>query len=160
MCIHAVGTDSPCEFQAHLVPRHQLPPGLLDGQAAVATLSYLPVPPVLRGQPGHPKHAESVQPHLQLMGLGDFLGEPSRASALATSLAPSHRAPGGLCVCACVFKCVCVWNGRWQAALSMSGDTEAWRTGVGPSWNSREKGIAGMWVKRHPGLQKDPWRGV
>ena len=62
--------------QAHLVPRHQLLPGLLNGHAAVAALPDLPVLPVLPGQAGHPKHAEGMQPHLQLVGLGDLLGAP------------------------------------------------------------------------------------
>lgn len=82
---------------AYLVPRHQLPPGLLYGQAAVTTLSYLPVPSVLGGQTGHPEHAEGVQPLLQLVGLGDFLGEGRRGSVLSPNGQPSTLQEGSVC---------------------------------------------------------------
>lgn len=74
MCVcDTMRTDA--VLQAYLVPRHQLLPGLLNGQATVTTLAYLPVLPFLRGQAGYPKHAERMQPHLQLTGLGNFLVE-------------------------------------------------------------------------------------
>lgn len=128
-------------FQAHLMPRHQLLPGLLNDQAAVAALSNLPVPPFLRGQAGHPKHAECMQPHLQLAGLADFLGEPKRGLILGTQT-PSlgMAASAGTCVRVCVR--VCVWE--WEVALSLSGDTEAWG----------QKGVAGTQAERQLGLQK------
>lgn len=119
MCVYnTAGTDA--VFQVHLVYRHQLLPGLLNDQATVAVLSYLPVPPVLRGQAGHPKHAECMQPHLQLTGLGDFLGGPKRGSVLALSWAHRPLAWGWLqhapvCVCMCVhlgvYACVCLGMG-------------------------------------------------
>lgn len=136
------------------MPRHQLLPGLLDGQACVATLSYLPVPPVLRGQAGHPKHAECVQPHLQLVGPGDFLGSQEGDQSchiLGTQPTWPKRA---VYVCVCV--CACL-SGRWQAALSVSGDIEAWGTGMDLSRDYWGKGIAGKRMERHLGLQKGPW---
>lgn len=54
-----------------------------------------------------------------------------------------------MCVCVCVSE-----NGRWQAALSVSGDTEAWGTGVDPGWDYRRKGIAETRMETYLGLQK------
>lgn len=101
MCVcDSMRTDA--VLQAYLVPRHQLLPGLLNGQATVTTLSYLPVLPVLRGQAGYPKHAERMQPHLQLTGLGDFLVELRTRSVLATAWVSS---PTGLERAACARVC-------------------------------------------------------
>lgn len=138
-CIYnTTGTDT--VFQAHLVPRNQLLPGLLNDQAIVAALSYLPVSPVLRGQAGHPKHAECMQPHLQLVGIGDFLGEPKRGSVLAVSWAFRPLAWGWLSTH------MCVWE--WEVASStVSGDTEAW--GIG------ERVLLEHELERHLGLTEE-----
>lgn len=104
MCV-CDSTQTDAVLQAYLVPRHQLLPGLLNGQASVTTLSYLPVLPVLRGQAGYPKHAERMQPHLQFTGLGDFLVELRTRSVLTVhSLAVQPNGPreGCLCMCVCV----------------------------------------------------------
>jgi hypothetical protein len=103
------------------VSRHQLPPGLLDGQTTVTTLSYFPVTPVLRGQAGHPKHAECVQPHLQLVGLCDFLGGQRRGSVFHTL--GTQPWLWEVCVHVCL---------GWEAACStdISEDTEPWGQGL------------------------------
>lgn len=133
MCVcEALGTDT--VLQAHLVPRHQLLPGHLNGQATVTALSYFPVLPVLGGQAGYPVHAEYMQPLLQLVGCGDFLLGLRMRSALATAWVPSPVG-SGRAVCVCV-----------------STDMKACTTG-----DYRGKGTAGTWTDRHFGLQKGPW---
>lgn len=103
MCVcEPLGIDT--VLQAHLVPRHQLLPGHLNGQATVTDLSYFPALPVLRGQAGYPIHAEYMQPLLQLVGRGDFLVGLRMRSVLATAWAPSPVVQGGLCACVCIWK--------------------------------------------------------
>ena len=59
---------------------------------------------------------------------------------------------------ACV--CVCV-NGRWQAALSMSGDMQDWQGArINPGWGYRGRHKAGTQMERRLVCRKVPDSGL